>query len=116
MLTDMEFYHIVGPFADSERRTIFVTREQLDEKIGKHSVSEKVVVDVERPSAARPAATAAVSKERRTALAATQPHDEKLLRARRSANAARRVRKIALWIALALVLLGILISKLPPIL
>lgn len=116
LLTDMEFYNIVGPFADSERRTIFVTREQLDEKIGKHSASEKVVVDVERPSAARPAATAAVSKERRTALAATQPHDEKLLRARRSANAARRVRKIALWIALALVLLGILISKLPPIL
>lgn len=116
LLDTMESYNIVGPLAGSEIRAILVTREQLDEKIGKHSVSEEVIADVGQPRPSRPAATAAVSKERRTALAATQPHDEKLLRARRSANAARRVRKIALWIALALVLLAILISKLPPIL
>lgn len=116
LLDTMESYNIVGPLTDSKSRPILVTREQLDEKIGKHSVSEEVVVDMERPSAVRPATTAGASKEHRADPVAPQPHDEKLLRARRSANTARRVRKIALWIALALVLLGILISKLPPIL
>lgn len=52
----------------------------------------------------------------KAAAAAKQKHDEEMLLDRRSADAAKRVRKIALWIALALVLLGILISKLPPIL
>lgn len=116
LLDAMESYNIVGPFAGSENRAILVTREQLDEKIGKHSVSEEAIANAGQPSPARPAVTAAVSQEHRTAPAASQPYDEKLLRARRSANAAKRVRKIALWIALALVLLAILLSKLIPLL
>lgn len=116
LLDEMEAYNIVGPFTASENRAILVTSEQLDEKISKHGVSGKVIADAGKPASELSATKASVPKTIQTDSLAPQSHDDKLLHARRSANAARRVRKIALWIALALVLLGILISKLPPIL
>jgi hypothetical protein len=116
LLDEMESYNIVGPFTASESRAILVTSEQLDEKIGEHGVSGKVITDTGQPASELSATKASVPKTIQTDSLAPQSHDEKLLHARRSANAAKRVRKIALWIALALVLLGILISKLPPIL
>ena len=116
LLDAMEAYNIVGPFTASESRAILVTSEQLDEKIGKHGVSGKVNTDAGQPASELSATKASVPKTIQTDSLAPQSHDEKLLHARRSANAAKRVRKIALWIALALVLLAILISKLIPLL
>lgn len=111
LLDEMEAYNIVGPFSTSRSREIFVSREQLAGKIGACDAIDTVRDDVSLP--VHTAENTTASEENHTAPA---PRNEKVSRARRSADAAIRVRKIAIWIAIALAVAAILISKLIPLL